>query len=129
MNSKYIFAALFLFGSFYAYGSEKDVASTPFPFMNIMINPGASVQSSYSFRDASGNTHPLIFCYQSNGGNSNGGNSVLTWPYKGKNRSANMSVTLKTNANYEGAFADFTGTLTITNNSNVQLFVNCQYGF
>lgn len=90
------------------------------PFEGITLNPNRTIQADYAF-----GPHPIIFCYENNQQSV----GIVTWPYKGKIYSSTLSVSLKTNVNYQGQFADTRGTISITNNLKVPLIVNCDFGF
>ena len=110
---RYIFIIFFaLFNTCFA-GTITNVAT---PFQNVYLNPNNTIVSNYSF-----GIEPIIFCFT---------NSLQTlgnvnWTYKGQNYSAPMPLYLKTNGNYEGAFADSSGTLTVTNNTSSPMVVSC----
>jgi hypothetical protein len=93
---------------------------TSVPFQNIILNPGQTINSSFAF-----GANPIIFCYENNQQSI----GVVTWPYKGRIYSSTLSVSLVTNGQYQGNFADPSGNISVTNNQNYQLVVNCVYGF
>lgn len=86
------------------------------PFQNVILNPNYTIVSNYSF-----GIEPIIFCFT----NSLQTVGNINWTYKGQNYSAPMPLYLKTNGNYEGAFADSNGTLTVTNNTTTPIVVSC----
>jgi hypothetical protein len=89
------------------------------PFRNVRLDPGATLAASYSF-----GKYPIIFCYE----NTASYVGVMTWPYQGQLESTFLPVQLKLNKNFQGNFADPSGTISITNNVSRFLIVSCQYG-
>lgn len=90
------------------------------PFENIILNPNAVIQASYSFAG-----HPMIFCFD---------NTLQTlgniqWPFQGIIQSSSLPIYLKIDPLYEGELADVTGTIKITNTTSTTIIMNCQYGF
>ena len=90
------------------------------PFQNVVLNPNVTIQGRYSF-----GTFPIIFCYENNLQSI----GVFTWPYQGKTYTSTLSTPLVTNSNFQGAFADPSGTVTIRNNQSTALLVSCVFGF
>lgn len=88
------------------------------PFLNLRLDPGATLAASYSF-----GRYPIIFCYE----NTASFVGVMTWPYQGRLESTFLPVQLKLNKNFQGNFADPSGTISITNNVSRALIVSCQY--
>ncbi len=103
---------------FFAFSNANFASTTNVstPFQNVLLNPNNTIVSNYSF-----GIEPIIFCFT----NSLQTVGNVTWTYKGQNYSAAMPLYLKTNGNYQGAYADSNGTLTITNNTGSQIVVSC----
>lgn len=127
LKSAIIAILLSLVNASYAY-NKCGVITKPFPFVNVILNGGCVLQAGYSFRDNNGDTHPVIICYyiSSDGANQN---VSMIWPYKNAKQSALMPVLIKINPIYEGNFADFSGVLSVHNNSSVQIQASCQYAY
>jgi len=99
---------------------SKTVLALAVPFGNIQLNPNQTIQATYAF-----GSDPIIFCYENNLQSV----GIVHWPFNAVQQTSTLSVSLKTNANFEGFFADPTGTITITNNQTIPLIVNCVFGF
>lgn len=98
--------------------SNTVTLSVPFPSYQMAVNQ--TIQASYTI-----GMHKEIFCFALN--TQTVGN--ISWPYKGTTPQSTLPVLLKSNSQYEGQFADDSGTITIHNNTGQQLAVGCQFGF
>jgi hypothetical protein len=90
------------------------------PFQNVVLNQGATLISGYSF-----GPYSVIFCY-TNGSQTTGN---IVWPYHGKRKNGSLPISLVTNGNFQGEFADPNGTIIIQNTAGTPVVVSCQYGF
>lgn len=90
------------------------------PFQNITLAPNQNMLATYSFGGYS-----VIFCYTNI--TSNAGS--IAWTYQGRAKSTVLPAYLITNIIYSGELADANGTIQITNNQSVNLFVSCQFAF
>lgn len=101
-----------------AYAADSMTLSVP--FSNIVLGANKSISASYSFGQ-----YPMIFCFTNNMSSV----STLVWPFRGRMYSGQMPVTLITNGNYQGQFADANGTVTVQNNQSSPMVVSCNYAF
>lgn len=94
--------------------------STTVPFETITLNPNDVIQAGYAF-----GLHAMVFCFDNNLETI----ANIQWTYKGIAFNAPLPQSLKTNPQFEGAYADSNGIVTITNTANKALIISCQFGF
>ena len=100
------------------YADDQIMASVP--FQNVLLTPNQTLQANFAF-----GATPIIFCYE----NSLQTLGIIIWPYQGNPNASQLPITLVTSGQYQGSLSDPSGVITITNNQNFTLVVNCVYGF
>jgi hypothetical protein len=104
-----------------AYASKHNCnINTNVPFQNVNLNPNCTITANYSF-----GPHAIVFCYTTDLPNQD----KITWPYNGAFYSYTLPVSLKTNSQFEGQFADPEGFVIIQNTNNVSFQANCLFGY
>lgn len=93
---------------------------TSVPFENISLVPNQIIKANYAF-----GPHAIIFCFE----NTLQTIGNITWPFNNQIRSASLPVTLVTNSNFDGFFANVNGVITITNTSKAPIIVSCDFGY
>jgi hypothetical protein len=123
-NSKqhcpYLLVMWLLFSMTFPVMARSQTIISTVPFANILLNPNDMIQASYTF-----DGHPIIFCYEDNQETT----GSIQWPLEGLVQSSTLPITLITDGQYSGEFADPTGTITITNTASLPVVVSCPYGF
>lgn len=86
--------------------AKENLINISVPFQNLTLNPNGKIQANFAF-----GPHQIIFCFP----NSISSVVGITWPFKGRQLSAQTPIALKTNGNIDGQFSDPSGVLTIQN--------------